>query len=260
MASYGFDGEKYERASAHQRSWGCDLMSLLELTGEERILDLGCGDGALTERLAARVPAGSVLGIDSSEGMLATARAHHRASNLEFSLMDIADMDFENEFDVVFSNAALHWVPDHKALLAASRRALRDGGCILWDFAGEGNCQTFFSIIREVMGEGPWESLFRGFAWPWFMPSRDAYETMVAEAGFTEPEVTELVRDRVFPTAEAMVAWIDQPCIVPFLAALPESERAAFRDEVVRRTLERAQRPDGTCFESFRRIRVHAIR
>ena len=92
------------------------------------------------------------------------------------------------------------------------------------------------------------------------MPSRDTYETMAADAGFSRLEVTDLVRDQVFPTAEAMVAWTDQPCIVPFLAALPKSERTVFRDEVVRRTLERAGRPDGTCFESFRRIRVYAMR
>lgn len=260
MAAYDFDGDKYERASTHQRAWGGDLMSALELRGSERVLDLGCGDGSLTARLAELVPGGSVLGIDSSEGMVATARAHHRAGNLEFSLMDIADMDFEGEFDVAFSNAALHWVLDHEALLASTRRALRDGGRVLWEFAGEGNCLTFFSIVRDLMGEGRWQGLFQGFEWPWFMPSREAYEAMVSEAGFSEFEVLELVRDHTFPTAEAMVRWIDQPCIVPFLAALPEGERPAFRDEVVRRTLERAQRPDGTCFESFRRIRVFATR
>ena len=167
MASYDFDGERYERASAHQRAWGGDLMSLLDLKGNERVLDLGCGDGALTERLARLVPAGSVLGIDSSEGMVATARAHHQADNLGFSLMDITDMSFENEFDVVFSNAALHWVHDHDALLAAAHGALRSGGCILWDFAGEGNCQTFFSVIREVMSAKPWSELFQDFTWPW---------------------------------------------------------------------------------------------
>lgn len=69
---------------------------------------MGCGDGSLTARLAELVTGGPVLGIDSSEGMVATARALHRAGNLELSLMDIADMDFEGEFDVAFSNAALH--------------------------------------------------------------------------------------------------------------------------------------------------------
>lgn len=260
MAAYDFDGEKYERASSHQRAWGDDLMSCLVLRGSERILDLGCGDGSVTARLAELVPGGSVLGIDSSEGMISTARAHHRARNLAFSLMDIADMDFEGEFDVVFSNAALHWVPDHESLLASTRRALRDGGRVLWDFAGKGNCKTFFSVVRGLMGEGRWREFFQEFSWPWFMPSRDAYEAMVTAARFSEFEVTGLVRDRAFPTAEAMVRWIDQPSIVPFLAALPEGERPAFRDEVVRRTLESALRPDGTCFESFRRIRVFATR
>ena len=74
MATYEFSGEKYKKASRHQKEWGESLISKLKLGGDERILDLGCGDGALTEHLASLVPRGCVIGIDASEGMIETAK------------------------------------------------------------------------------------------------------------------------------------------------------------------------------------------
>ncbi|MEA3225659.1 MAG: methyltransferase domain-containing protein, partial [Planctomycetota bacterium] len=115
---FEFDGEKYKRASGQQKAWGKTLISELELRGDERIVDLGCGDGALTAELAALVPDGSILGIDASESMIETARKGHAEANLQFELLDISAIDFDSEFDVVFSNATLHWIKDHTELLA----------------------------------------------------------------------------------------------------------------------------------------------
>ncbi len=105
----GFDGERYKKASKHQKEWGNRMIAGLSLNGDEHILDMGCGDGVLTEKLAARVPEGSVLGIDSSQSMISTARKLER-DNLEFRLMDIEQLDFDGEFDLVFSNATVHWI------------------------------------------------------------------------------------------------------------------------------------------------------
>lgn len=88
----------------------------MSLSGNEEILDLGCGDGGLTEQLVQLVPNGKVLRIDTSEGMVATAK-NRMQSNLSFMQMDINTIDFQNMFDVIFSNAALHWIKDHERLL-----------------------------------------------------------------------------------------------------------------------------------------------
>jgi trans-aconitate 2-methyltransferase len=111
-AALGFDGEKYRQASIHQKEWGMQLIVELPLNGRERILDLGCGDGALTAQLASRVPDGFVLGIDSAPSMIAAA-SHHARPNLRFELLDMRELNYDEEFDVVFSNSALHWVKDH---------------------------------------------------------------------------------------------------------------------------------------------------
>ena len=96
---FEFDAKKYAKASAHQKEWGAKLISEFALAGHERILDLGCGDGALTAQLADLVPDGWVVGIDASRAMIDAAGARARA-NLNFRLMDINALDFRDEFDV----------------------------------------------------------------------------------------------------------------------------------------------------------------
>ena len=253
MKTFEFDGDQYEKASRHQKEWGGKLLAQLRLKGSETILDLGCGDGALTEQLSLLVPAGRVLGIDASAGMIQKA-AEHRRDNLRFIQMDIRRMNFENEFDVILSNAALHWVKDHVRLLGQAQRALKSGGVILWNFAGEGNCSNFFSVMREKLAEARYAPYFSGFEWPWYMPAIAEYRALAETAGFSEYCVQEENADRYFLNAEEMVRWIDQPSLVPFIGHVPENMQAAFRSEVIAEMLRRTRQADGTCFETFRRI------
>lgn len=111
---------------------GRRLMAGLELNGDEAVLDLGCGDGVLTEQLAMLVPDGRIVGLDTSEGMIQTAM-QYKKDNLDFIHMDINDLDYTNEFDVTFSNAALHWVKDHVRLVRNIYKALKPGGIIQWN-------------------------------------------------------------------------------------------------------------------------------
>ena len=145
-----FNGEEYKNASTHQKEWGNKIISELQLSGNERILDLGCGDGALTAQLASRVPEGSVVGIDASQSMIDSALQHQRP-NLTFQLKDINNLDYQEEFDLIFSNAALHWVKNHQALLFHAFTSLKKGGVLRCNFAGDGNCAAFFQVVRAAM-------------------------------------------------------------------------------------------------------------
>lgn len=252
-----FDGKKYEQASSHQKEWGARVIAELSLRGDECVLDLGCGDGALTRMIAEQLPEGRVLGIDASRGMIDAAMPK-ATSGLEFRLMNIDELDFEEEFDLVFSNAALHWVKDHRKLLQNVRRALRPGGRVRFDFAGEGNCINFFSVIREAIALDRFADAFNGFEWPWYMPSVEACTTLAEGSGLRNARVWSGNADRFFPDREGMIRWIDQPSIVPFLYRLPENLREPFRDYVVERMVARTLQADGTCFETFRRINLAA--
>lgn len=257
MSTFEFDGKKYKLASKHQKEWGVDLISKLSFKGDETVLDLGCGDGILTEQLSLLVPYGKVLGIDASIHMLETAKKL-RKNNLEFVHTDINKIKFENEFDIIFSNAALHWIKDHRKLLKNAYKALKPQGKILWDFGGSGNCSNFLDVIQTKILEDKYVQYFKDFEWPWFMPSKSQYIELILTIGFSSYIIEEVNRDRYFSDAYEMIKWIDQPCIVPFLKHIPYELKETFRQEVIEEMLKRTQQSNGTCFETFRRIRVYA--
>lgn len=257
MNTFEFDGKKYRLASKHQKEWGLDLISELSFKGNETVLDLGCGDGILTEQLSLLVPYGRVLGIDASINMIETAKMI-RKNNLEFAHTDINRMNFENEFDLIFSNAALHWVEDHNQLLKNAYKALKTQGKILWDFGGLGNCSNFFDVIQNKISEDKYAQYFKDFEWPWFMPSKSQYSELISTIGFSAYTIKEVNKDRYFSNASEIIKWIDQPSIVPFVKYLPHNFKEIFRQEVIEEMLKRTQQPNGTCFETFRRIRIYA--
>ena len=253
-----FDGEKYEAASGQQKAWGKTLISGLRLRGDEEILDLGCGDGALTAELARLVPDGFVLGIDASRSMIEVACRNHAGANLQFNLQDIEAIDFEAKFDLVFSNATLHWLKDHGGMLSSVFRSLKDQGKARFQFAGDGNCSNLIRIVRQVMSQRPYSAYFADFDWPWYMPNAEEYRRLLENVPFAEKKVWIENADKYFESAEAMTRWIDQPSLVPFLSCVAEQDRQPFRDAVVERMIQQTRQCDGTYFETFRRLNVSA--
>ena len=257
-STFEFDGEKYRTASKHQKEWGSRIISELKLNGHEHVLDLGCGDGVLTAQLAELVPYGWVLGIDASQSMIGAAMKL-KSPNLMFRLMDIMGIDFANEFDLVFSNATLHWVKDHRGLLKSCYSALKPKGTIRFNFAGDGNCSYLFKVVNEVMRSERYDKYFHNFDWPWFMPTIDEYRNLLKETEFIGMRVWEENADRYFANEGEIVKWIEQPSIVPFLRSITdEKDKREFRDIIVARMLQETRRHNGTFFETFRRINVIA--
>jgi trans-aconitate 2-methyltransferase len=257
MSSYDFDPKKYQAASGHQRDWGNRLIDELHLKGDEIILDLGCGEGTLTARLAALVPNGGVVGMDSSATMIAEAK-DLETSNLKFLCRDIDDLDFHQGFDVIVSNAALHWVRDHDALLRNVHEALRPGGVARFNFAGDGNCSNFFAVVRELMSSPRYSRYFEHYLWPWYMPTVDEYYDKIQSSGLFDFRVWGEVADRSF-TATEMIGWLEQPSLVPLLEQIASDDKEAFRDDVVAMMLNRTKNADGHFFETFRRINLLAL-
>lgn len=257
MNTFEFDGRKYKMASMHQKEWGNTLISELRLKGDESILDLGCGDGVLTGQLSLVVPNGKVLGIDASNGMIKTAKSIKK-DNIEFQQLDINEIDYTNEFDVIFSNAALHWVKNHKRLLKNAYKALKNHGVVLWDFGSAGNCANFIDVVRKKISDDKYAEYFNDFEWPWFMPSKSQYEDLMSFIGFSNFTITEVNRDRYFSNEDEMIRWIDQPSIVPFLQCVPDKLKDIFRNEIITEMIKKTQQQNGTYFETFRRLKIYA--
>ncbi|HUA67282.1 MAG TPA: class I SAM-dependent methyltransferase, partial [Candidatus Saccharimonadales bacterium] len=121
----------YAANSAVQQTWARELIARLNLRGDEHILDAGCGDGKVTAEIARAVPRGAAVGIDASPQMIDFARktfTREKFPNLEFHVMNAREIKFERRFDLVFSNAALHWMEDHQMFLRGAASVLKSGG------------------------------------------------------------------------------------------------------------------------------------
>lgn len=198
-----------------------------------------------------------MVGIDSSEGMIETARKDVR-DNLKFELMDINHLEFSAEFDLIFSNATLHWVKDHKKLLSNVFTSLNKDGIVRFQFAADGNCSNFYKVVKEAMALQKYAEYFEEFEWPWYMPKIEEYEKLLGQFDFKEKKVWPENADRFFPDVDAMARWVDQPSIVPFLKCIKEKDKKRFRDMVVERMIQETIQDDSTYFETFRRINVFA--
>lgn len=252
-----FNGEEYTKASTHQKEWGNKIISELNLKGNESILDLGCGDGVLTAELAELVPDGHVLGIDGSYGMIEAA-GKLSSRNLVFKLQDINSIDYVSEFDLVYSNATLHWIKYHSRLLSKIYQCLKQDGILRINFAADGNCSYLNKVLKDTMRFPEFEKLFVGFEWPWYFPELETYEALVCKFPFREVRVWGENADRYFSDVNSMVKWVDQPSLVPFLEYLPRHDKQNFRNYVVEKMIEITLQKDGRCFETFRRINVLA--
>lgn len=227
------------------------------LSGEEHVLDLGCGDGRVTNAVAADVPFGSVIGVDMSPSMI-TAAKRHAPANCSYLCMDLTSISWVNCFDIILSNASLHWVDGHEELLSRVYRALRPGGRVYITFPGEGNSANFIEAVKDAMNGPAYAPYFSGFRWPWYMPSRDDYAPIAARVPFSDVTVASEESFRAFPNANALEAWIDAPLIAPFLRRIPADRRVYFRNDVARGVLARTRQQDGRYREKVRRIAVFA--
>jgi SAM-dependent methyltransferase len=201
---------------------GQPVVDLLQPQSGERILDLGCGDGALTEKLVAL--GAQVVGVDSSPDMIAAALRR----GLDARVMNARALVFENEFDAVFSNAVLHWIKDDPdAPIAGAFRALRIGGRFVGELGGHA-CVGAITVALVATLER--RGIREAASWvPWYFPTVEDYELRLRRAGFVLQSVQLIPRPTPLPTG--MRGWLDT-FANPFSAALPCEERGGFLDEV----------------------------
>ncbi len=187
----------YERNARFVSDLAEGVLEWLAPQPGERILDLGCGDGVLSERLA---QAGCrVVGVDIDEGMLSAARAR----GVQVVQASGENLPFEREFDAVFSNAALHWMTSAGAVLEGVHRALRPGGRFVAEMGGHGNVAAIITAMRAVARRrGADESL----AGPWFFPTPEVYADMLRQAGFSVRRMELIPRPTRLPGG--MSSWL----------------------------------------------------
>jgi trans-aconitate methyltransferase len=212
--------DRYARNARFVSDLGAPVVELLAPRAGERILDLGCGDGALTARLAA---AGCrVVGVDSSAAQVEAARV----LGLDTRVMDISDLCFEEEFDAVFSNAVLHWVKAPDSVIEGAWRALVSGGRFVAEFGGHGCVATIVAALEASLRH---RGIDPARVNPWYFPNVDEYAPRLERAGFTVRYIALIPRPTPLPGD--ILDWLET-FAESFTAALASEERQPFLEEV----------------------------
>jgi len=225
----------YARNASAQYGWANELIAKLALRGDEQLLDIGCGDGRITAALATKLLRGRVYGIDASAQMLAAARQSYPVDgypNLDFHSMDARAIALPQRFDIAFSNAALHWVEDHGAVLQGVRSVLRPGGRLLFQMGGHGNASAFFAAVEAVMRAGRWREYFSGFVAPYSFYAISDYERWLPQHGLAPVRIELIPKAMRHSSADALKGWF-RTTWFPYTDRLPAAERKRFIDTVI---------------------------
>jgi ubiquinone/menaquinone biosynthesis C-methylase UbiE len=200
-----WDAKQYQEQHNFSTDYGQGLFDWIPSTAS-RVLDIGCGTGDLTASLAnLSDKIERVVGVDSSPDMIALARQNHADSTgkLSYLVKDASDLDFAEEFDVVYSNAAIHWISDQEGLLQGVRRALKPGGQFIAEFGGSGNVQKIMDAYESASGIPGGKK--------WFFPSEEEYTALLEENGLTPDKVILFERPTpLAPGPDGLENWVRQ--------------------------------------------------
>jgi trans-aconitate methyltransferase len=252
-----WDPALYDSKHSFVWKYGLELIELLAPQRGERILDLGCGTGHLTNQIA--VSGAAVTGLDISQAMIEQARQNY--PDLEFVQGDAAAFAFTQPFDAVFSNAALHWIKRPEAVVECIARSLKPGGRFVAEFGGKGNIAAIHAALRAALRRAlQGLDLKRTEEWnPWYYPSVGEYATLLERHGLAVRYAT--LFDRPTPLEEGergLRLWLEM-----FAGDLLDTLAPSQREDVihsVEEELRPAQFRDGAWYADYARIRVMARR
>lgn len=251
MTTKRWDAELYEARHGFVWRFGEGVVEFLKPQPSERILDLGCGTGQLTRKIAES--GASVLGLDASPDMIGQARQNY--PGLQFLLADAAALKFESEFDAVFSNAALHWMLDRAGVVDGIARALKIGGRFVAEMGGKGNIRILEGAIEKVAAKYHAGSIPERRT---YYPALGEYAALLEEHGL-EVRFAQLF-DRPTPLEgeDGMANWVRQ-----FKWYYFEDLRAGQQKEALREIIEELRpalrNPEGW-YADYRRLRISAVK
>jgi trans-aconitate 2-methyltransferase len=257
--------ELYNRFRRYREEPFLAILERLKLRGDETIIDLGCGSGENTIELAARVPRGRVMGLDSSAAMIDAANKVLEASEPElrertkFIHGDIGDFKAAEEYSLVFSNAALQWVPGHREIFQRIFDALIPRGRVVAQMP-KNDQETAQVTLLQLAAEPPWKEMLAAVSVPSrAVPGPDRYNKLLSEIGFIDVDCYEHVFEHPMDSPRDVVEWSRATALRPFLNVLPADRHDAFLGALAER-LARAYGTEGALIFPFRRLFIWGTR
>ncbi len=249
-----WDPNQYHKFKEERSAPFADLMALIRMRPGMSVVDLGCGTGELTRRLAELLPESIVLGIDNSPQMLGRARDQARPG-LAFALGDIAGLS--GEWDLVFSHAAIHWLENHETLLPSLFSCLRPDGQIAIQLPSN-HRHSAHTLIIETAREEPFKKALGGWVRQSPVLEIDRYAELLYQCGAEKITVYEKVYPHLLANADALAEWTSGTTLVPYFERLPQDLHDRFLDSYRKKL--RGIWPQGPVFYTFRRILMAATR
>jgi trans-aconitate methyltransferase len=241
-----WDPQRYNKNAGFVAQLGSPLLDLLQPQAGERVLDLGCGEGALTEKLVAS--GATVVGVDASAEQIAAAQRR----GLDARVMNGEALTFNDEFDAVLSNAALHWMLNPDAVLQGVARALKPHGRFVGEMGGAGNVAIITKAVCDALEARGIDSRAAN---PWYFPTPQDYGARLQAAGFEVLSIQLIPRPTPLPGE--MAGWLETFCEA-FIRQVPEADRPAFMAEVTAALRPQLSDAEGNWTADYVRLRFVA--
>jgi trans-aconitate methyltransferase len=247
-ASTSWNPESYAQNARFVADLGEPLLQLLDARPGELILDLGCGDGALTEKI---ISYGCiVIGVDSSFPQLKAAKNR----GLDVALMDAHQLGVQRRFDAVFTNAALHWMKQPETVVARVANALKPGGRFIGEFGGKGNVEQIRLVLHDTLRKyGIDPTPFD----PWYYPTPEEYSELLSKVGFVISYMELIPRSTKLPGD--ILGWLSV-FAQAFTETVPQPKRPRFLQEVSDQLAARLRDGSGNWFADYVRLRFKATK
>jgi trans-aconitate 2-methyltransferase len=231
-----WNASEYNRLSALQATMAEEVLSLLKLERSERILDIGCGNGKTTAEIAARVPRGSVTGVDASAEMVAFAKEHWIPAhpNLQFAVADARHLPFDHEFDLIVSFNALHWITDQAMPLQAIHHAIKVNGIAQLRLVPKGQRKSIEDVIEETRLSPRWSGYFKSFQDPYLHLTPEQSAELAEQQGFRVVSLHTADKAWDFQSRATFEA-LSKVTMIEWTQHVPEGERPAFIADVLDR-------------------------
>jgi trans-aconitate 2-methyltransferase len=229
MPACQWDGNSYDRISGTMQALGLAVLDRLELSGDELVLDAGCGSGRITETLIERLPGGGVIALDESASMVDAAR-QRLGPDADVRVMDLLELELEQPVDAILSTATFHWISDHERLFLRLHAALKPGGRLVAQCGGEGNITVLRGTANEMLAREPYARHFIDWRPPWNYAGAEPTRERLLAAGFSTAEcwLTPAPREPEHPRE-----FLSTIVLGPHVQQLPEELRGPFMEDVL---------------------------
>ncbi|HZY65533.1 MAG TPA: methyltransferase [Rubrobacteraceae bacterium] len=235
-----WDAASYEELADPMTRWGAKFLELVELRGDEAVVDAGCGTGRVTELLLGRLTGGTVLAVDVSEKMVAAAAERFAGDErVKVERQDLLELNAGDPVDVIFSTATFHWILDHDRLFRRLSENLKPGGLLAAQCGGTGNVARVLETAQEIMREERFRETFDGWTDAKHFADPETTKACLERAGFEKIETWLHEEPTKFDSVEKLAPYLRTVILRQHVAELPEDERDAFVRAVAGRMAEK---------------------